>query len=137
MKDSTWLWIAIGGALLLTGGVAAISLGTLNASQIMQYASNAGFYGSDLIKAVAVALAESSGNPQALGDLSVGGSYGLWQINAHYHPEYGPNFEQLYDPQINANAAYAIYQAAGNSFTPWTTFKTGAYLTYMTAASNA
>ena len=91
------------------------------------YARAAGFSGADLSIAVAIAYAESSGDPNALGDN--GDSYGLWQINVPNHPEYaGAN---LYDPQTNANAAFAIYQAAGNSFSPWTTFKTGAFSQFL------
>jgi alpha-L-arabinofuranosidase len=101
-------------------------------------ASNAGFAGDDLVTAVAVALAESSGNPQALGDIGIGqGSFGLWQISSKYHPEYGPNFAALYDPQANANAAFAIYSAAGNSFSPWSTFKTGSYAEFLDSVSAA
>lgn len=102
--------------------------------EIGTVAQNAGFAGNDLVTAVAVALAESGGNPNALGDTMIGsgtGSFGLWQINADAHPEYGPDFTQLYDPQTNANAAYAVYSAAGDSFTPWTTFKTGSYSGYV------
>lgn len=101
----------------------------MTAADIGQVAANAGFQGDDLVTAVAVALAESSGNPNAWGDAGIGaGSFGLWQINAKYHPEYGPDFSQLYDPQTNANAAFAVYSQAGQSFKPWSTFKTGAYL---------
>jgi Lysozyme like domain len=101
----------------------------MTASEIATVAENAGFTGDDLTTAVAVALAESSGNPSAFGDAGIGqGSFGLWQINSKYHPEYGPDFSTLYDPQANANAAFAVYSQAGNSFKPWSTFKTGAYL---------
>lgn len=102
-------------------------------AEIGTVAQNAGFTGNDLVTAVAIALAESGGNPNALGDTNIGsgtGSFGLWQINADAHPEYGPDFTQLYDPQTNADAAYAVYQAAGG-FTPWTTFKTGSYSGYV------
>ena len=95
-------------------------------------ASSAGFAGTDLAIAVAIAYAESSGNPDAVGDN--GNSIGLWQINLPNHPEYlGAN---LNDPQTNANAAFSIYSAAGNSFSPWTTFKTGAYEQYSQQASD-
>lgn len=89
------------------------------------YASKAGFSGFALIEAVAIAYAESSGDPNAIGDLNLGRSIGLWQVNLAAHPEYSE--EELLDPQTNANAAFAIYQAAGDSFTPWTTFNTGKY----------
>jgi hypothetical protein len=100
----------------------------MTAAEIGTIAANAGFTGDDLVTAVAVAMAESSGNPNDLGDIGIGqGSFGLWQISSRWHPEYGPDFTQLYDPQTNANAAFAIYSAAGNSFSPWSTFKSGAY----------
>jgi hypothetical protein len=37
----------------------------------------------------------------------------------------------LLDPLTNARAAVAKYNAAGNSFRPWTTFNNGAYQRYM------
>jgi hypothetical protein len=99
--------------------------------QIRAVAVTAGFAGNDLAIAVAIAMAESSDNPDAAGDAQYGGSYGLWQVNLRWHPEY--TAEELEDPQTNANAAYAIYKAAGNSFTPWSTFKSGAYVRYLNA----
>lgn len=108
---------------------------------IRTFAANAGFSGSDLEIAVAIALAESSGNPVAVGDINLtpGGSIGLWQINLKAHPQY--TAAQLTDPQTNANAAYAIYEAAGETFTPWSTFSytggkfigtgQGVYLSYL------
>jgi hypothetical protein len=97
----------------------------LTAAQIQAYAAAAGFSGADLQTAVAIALAESSGNPSAY---NPEGSYGLWQIYLPAHPEYaGVN---LNDPLTNANAAFAIYSSAG-SFSPWSTYNSGAYLAYM------
>jgi hypothetical protein len=106
----------------------------LTPAQIQFYAQNAGFSGSDLATAVAVALAESDGNPWAYnaepqkGTPAGKGSYGLWQIYLNAHPEYiGAN---LYDPQTNAKAAYAIYSAAGG-FTPWSTYNSGKYQQFL------
>lgn len=107
--------------------------GRMNASDILTVASNAGFSGDDLTNAIAIALAESSGNPNASGDK--GDSIGLWQIDTKYHPEYDK--VSLTDPQYNANSAYAIYLAAGGSFTPWSTFKNGAYADYLADAQTA
>ena len=137
--------VLIAFAVILALGVAGYVLGfkpgdifgmKLSSQQIAQLASNAGFVGDDLITAVAVALAESSGNPHAHGDLGLPGegSFGLWQIYSAAHPEYGPDFTALYDPQTNANAAYSIYQTAGFRFTPWTTYKEGTYSAYITQA---
>jgi len=120
----------------------------LTAGQIAQYAAAAGFAGADLVTAVAIALAESGGNPNdynpepqdvpgkydrdSAGDGL--GSYGLWQIYLAAHPEFAG--ENLLDPQTNANAAYALYSSAGG-FTPWTTYTTGQYGMYETAAMMA
>ena len=112
---------------------------------IAVYARNAGFQGVDLITAVAIALAESSGNPDAQGDYTLDGkivspgtqgavptSFGLWQIHLTVHPEF--NGQNLFDPQTNANAAYSIYRAAGNSFHPWSTYINGAYTAHLDEA---
>jgi|SRR5215831_11372618 len=136
MNKDTWILIGAVIALSVAGAGGAVAVnavfGNLNATQIATLAQNAGFSGQDLLTAVSVALAESSGNPNALGDVGIGqGSFGLWQINSLYHPEYGPDFTVLYDPQTNANAAYAIYSQAGNRFTPWSTFKNGMYAKYL------
>ena len=124
--------------MVLGGSAAGLSLMStkLSAAQIAVYAQSAGFVDQDLTTAVAVALAESSGNPGVVGDTTItpGGSVGLWQINLQYHPEFAG--QNLTDPQTNANAAYSIYQAAGNSFSPWSTFKTGAYQAYMSTAES-
>lgn len=104
-------------------------------SQLVQYAQNAGFTGNNSIIAAAIAMAESGGNPNAYNaELSSNtplgnGSRGLWQIYGNAHPEYNNN--SMYNPIDNAKAAFAIYQAAGNSFTPWSTYKSGAYMQYL------
>lgn len=107
----------------------------LTPAQIAAYASAAGFTGSALDTATAIALSESSGNPYVVGDTSItpGGSVGLWQINLAAHPEYSA--ADLLDPQANANAAYAVYQQAGGTFSPWTTFNTGAYAANLPTSS--
>ena len=115
--------------------------GNLSASQIAQLASAAGFSGDDLATATAIAMAESGGNPKAYNPETAArapvgqGSVGLWQIFLHAHPEFA-NVD-LTDPQTNANAAFSVYQAAGNRFTPWSTFGNGAYETYLSQAQGA
>ena len=128
----------LGGIATTLGGLFGVNL---SPSQIAQYAANAGFTDNDLATAVAIALAESvpPGNPRSHGDTNLGsgtGSFGLWQIYSDAHPEYGPDFTKLYDPQTNANAAFAIYTQAGG-FTPWTTYKSGKYEAYLPQASDA
>lgn len=114
-----------------------------NTKEIKQFAQNAGFSGDDLSIAIAVALAESKGDPRAYNpEIKANtpqglGSRGLWQIYAKRHPEFGPDFDMLYDPQLNANAAFYVYTAAGNRFTPWSTFSNGDYLAHLQDAENA
>lgn len=101
----------------------------LSANQIAQLADRAGFSGSALTMATAVAIAESSGNPEAYNPEAAAGtppglgSYGLWQIYRNAHPEF--NGVDLFDPVNNAQAAYMVYRAAGNRFTPWSTYNNG------------
>ena len=56
---------------------------------------------------LAIANQESGFNPNAVGDKSVGGSYGLFQIHRPSHPDYTGGF----DPR--ANAAYASKMMKG------------------------
>lgn len=96
-------------------------------SELIYLASQAGF-GSDSSTAAAIALAESGGKRTAVGDVNLGRSIGLWQINLRAHPEYTEG--DLYNPQNNANAAFQIYSDAGG-FSPWTTFRTGVYSDFL------
>ena len=101
----------------------------LTPNQIAQLAYNAGFRGSALRMAVAIALAESSGDPNAYNpELGAGtarghGSRGLWQIYGTAHP--WADSDMALNPVFNAQAAYRVYKEAGNSFNPWSTFKNG------------
>ncbi len=104
-------------------------------------AYQAGFRGNQLVTAVAIALAESNGNPTAHNPRPPDDSYGLWQINyydslrAARTALFGPP-EGLYDPYKNAQAAYKI-SGGGKSFNPWTTYTSGKYRTYMDQAQTA
>ncbi|MGH3761103.1 transglycosylase SLT domain-containing protein [Actinophytocola sp.] len=105
----------------------------LSPEQIAQAAHDAGFRGDDLTTAVAIALAESSGDPRAHNPVPPDDSYGLWQINmiGALGPDRRDQFDldadkELFDPETNAKAAFAI-SGDGNSFQPWTTFTSGAY----------
>lgn len=89
--------------------------------EILRYAKAAGWPGGELITAAAIALAESGGNPNARGDISLqtstwGPSIGLWQIRS-LKAEYGKGTTRdekaNYDPQTNANHAYAIWKQSG------------------------
>lgn len=109
----------------------------LSAAQIAWYAQQAGFTGSAVTTATAVALAESGGRINARGGPNSNGSYdyGLWQINEKAHPDLITGDAQWWVAGYNAQWAFKIYQAAGNSFRPWSTFTSGAYLAHMGAAA--
>jgi hypothetical protein len=118
---------------------AALGLTNFGPSQIATLADNAGFSGNDLAIAIAVALAESGGNPNAYNaETAAGtpkgkGSFGLWQIYLNAHPEFAG--QNLYDPQTNANAAFSVYSKSGGNFQAWSTFKSGAYTNYIDVAN--
>ncbi|MGH3881056.1 MAG: transglycosylase SLT domain-containing protein [Actinophytocola sp.] len=112
----------------------------LSPEQIAQAAHDAGFRGQDLTTSVAIALAESSGDPKAHNDVSPDNSYGLWQINmlGALGPERRDQFDldsnrELFDPKTNAEAAFEI-SGRGDSFQPWSTFTNGAYKSHLDEA---
>lgn len=55
-------------------------------------------------------------------------SFGLWQVNTLAHPEFDET--QLLNPNYNAHAALLISKS-GKDWSPWSTFKSGAYKQYM------
>lgn len=111
-------------------------MANLSRAEIASHAKAAGFSGNDVNIAVAVALAESGGNPRAHNSTPPDNSYGLWQINmlGAMGPERRKRFgltsnEQLFDPAINAKAARGIWQSQG--WNGWTTYTRGTYKKYM------
>lgn len=114
-------------------------MATLTPTQIAQVARQGGFPESAIQKAVAIALAESSGNTNAHNTNSLTGdnSYGLWQINMlnKLGPERRAKYnlssnDQLFDPVTNAKVANAMSNG-GKNWSAWSTNNTGAYLIYM------
>ncbi|GAA0235013.1 hypothetical protein GCM10010492_37430 [Saccharothrix mutabilis subsp. mutabilis] len=112
----------------------------LSPEQIARHAHDAGFRGEDLTIAVAVALAESGGDPRAHNDVPPDDSYGLWQINMlgslgpARRREFGLESDrELFDPAENAKAANRI-SGDGRSWTPWSTYTNGAYRRYLDEA---
>ena len=109
----------------------------LSPEELAAVASEAGFKGSALTKIVAIMMAESSGNTTAGYTRYTEGTHnsiGIAQINANAHQQYNP--EALTNPIYNAEASYQISNG-GSNFTPWTTYLTGAYKKYLSAASQA
>ena len=136
------------GSYLLTNSVKAMvapAPTTLGASQLLQYARQAGFNPEEAKTMAAIALAESGGNPRAYnpnastGDLS----YGLTQINmlGGMGPARRKQFglstnEQLFDPLTNLRAAKKVKEEAGG-FSPWSVYKSGAYKSHLDAVNKA
>lgn len=105
----------------------------------------AGFTGQGLQIALAVAMAESSGNARAFnGNASTGDeSYGLFQINmlGAMGPErrkrYGlSSNDALFDPLTNAKIAFAMSKG-GTNWQPWTTFTSGKYRQFLGSSGSA
>jgi hypothetical protein len=112
----------------------------LSPAEIAEYAHRAGFRGDALVTAVAVALAESSGDTHAHNGVSPDNSYGLWQINmlGAMGPERREQFgfdhnAALFRPANNADAAYAI-AGNGKDFGPWSTYTNGSYREHLDEA---
>lgn len=103
---------------------------SLSYDQLVSLAAGAGFSASAAQTAAAIALAESGGNPDATHGNSNGSTdYGLWQINSvHGNLLRGKNWQ---DPATNASMAYTVYRDAAFSFTPWSTYNSGAYKAHM------
>lgn len=114
----------------------------LTPNQIKNVASSVGFSGDDLNIAVAVALAESNGRPDAHNATPPDNSYGLWQINmlgalgpARRQQYKLTSNEALYDPTVNAKVAYGIWKSSG--WKAWSTYTSGAYKKHMAEATAA
>ena len=113
-------------------------------TEILQLAFNQGFNDRDAVKLLAIALAESSGDPEAHNDDASTGddSYGLWQINML--GDMGPerraalgliSNDQLNDPTINAMAMRYIFKQQG--FNAWSVYKSGKYREFLPDAQRA
>lgn len=114
--------------------------------EIAGYAYAAGLRNpSKIAMAVAIAMAESGGNPKAYNGKGRDESYGLWQINMKAS-EVGDrraalgiaSNEALYDPLVNARAMVKISNSGAN-WKPWSTYplRAAAYLPPATAATAA
>ena len=106
--------------------------GDLSVAEIGSFAAKAGFSGTSLAMAIAVALAESNGNPDAI-DYDGNGTVdrGLWQINS-VHTQFSPACD--YDPLCAAKAAYSI-SAGGTDWEPWVTYQHGAEIPFLPEAT--
>jgi len=123
-----------------TGSISKISLnhksnGTYSASSAAQLASQAGATPEEAKTLGAIAMAESSGNPNSHNTKDRDNSYGLWQINLYGKlagrvKEFGlQSPDDLFDPQNNAKAAVKILRQQG--FNAWSKYSNGEYKKYL------
>jgi hypothetical protein len=102
----------------------------LSLDELRALATSAGF-GDASDVAAAVALAESGGDPNIIGDN--GTSIGLWQIHVPAHPEADVN--RLTDPAYNAQIAKSTYDASKRTgrdgFQSWSAYTNGRYKQYL------
>ena len=104
-------------------------------AQLEQLWINAG--GPKMLAPLAAAIgeAESGGNSQAVNPYDNGGtqtSWGLWQISNGTHQPPVPN---ILNPAVNAQQAVGKWRGAGNSFSPWGTYDSGAYKQFMNGST--
>lgn len=102
---------------------------TYSYAQLEAIAEQGGFPASMAPLMAAIAMAESSGNPNATNPSDNGGtqtSWGLWQISDGTHNQPVAN---ILDPVVNAQQAWAKYNSQGLG--AWGTYTSGAYKSYM------
>jgi len=86
--------------------------------------------------AAAIGEAESGGNSDALNPTDNNGtqsSFGIWQISNGTHTPPNPNWA---NPAVNAQLAVAKWRGAGQNFSPWGTYDSGAYRAYLSNSTS-
>lgn len=108
-------------------------------SEIYSLALSVGLSPAKAKVAAAIAMAESSGNPNAHNPIPPDDSYGLWQINMYkgLGPDRRKQFglsanSDLFNPATNAKAMASISSKGGN-FSAWSTYTNGRYQKYLSA----
>ena len=121
--------INLGAAGSSAGGTStapAVS-GSYSHAKLEQLWISQGGAGATANMAAAIAQAESGGRPNASNKNTDGSEdRGLWQINSVH------GSLSTFDPAANARAAITI-SSNGLNWSPWVTFKTGAYRKYLGA----
>jgi hypothetical protein len=116
-----------------------------SASDIYAAARSAGLTVSQAVTATAIALAESSGDDQAVGDVNLqdgtwGISDGLWQIRTLKSQTGTGGIRDrnwLSGNVAHQAAAMVAISGHGTDWSPWTVYNTGAYQKYLGQAQAA
>lgn len=127
---------AIGGKSGGTGGGAGLEplevpAGHYTPTQIAQLAERVGFSKEEARIVGAIGYAESTGNPDAIGDVGIedktwGPSVGLMQVRSQWADDHTGHTRDQYSlksPLFNMESAWAI-SGHGKTFTPWSTYTT-------------
>lgn len=99
----------------------------LSPQEMAKIVLDAGWEGSEAIKAMATAAGESDWRPRAMNvDIRHGrADFGIFQLNEIHNP----TEEQKYDPLANAKKAFGLYkhriEQGKDGFTPWVAYKDG------------
>jgi hypothetical protein len=129
----------------------------LSPNEIAYVAAQQGWTGDDLITAVAVAMAESNGDPDALGQVKLAdGTYaentdhGLWQISNRWHAQTADGKPGKLaiaggawrDPLVNAGLARQVFDefvrmGKASGWEAWQVYLSGSYKTYIPDAEIA
>eukprot|EP00943_MAST-04B_sp_MAST-4B-sp1_P002732 g2732.t1 len=120
--------------ITLLGCILAGTTSALSMKQVADKWKGVGGSTSKCSVAVAVAWAESKGNPKARGQNSDSYDRGLWQINSKWHPDVSDRC--AYDAKCNAQQAKRI-SSNGNNWRPWATYKDGLHKRYLNDAKKA
>jgi hypothetical protein len=115
---------------------------TTNKKQLMRTIAKQGFGNAALKTAYAVAIAESGGRSNAIGDVSLqddkwGPSIGLFQIRSlknwqKWNDEYR-DAKRLPNPDFNAQAAW-VKSKQGTNWKPWSAYTNAAFLKHLPEA---
>lgn len=120
--------------IAVLGLALATTTDALSMGQVASLWKQNGGSSSSCPTAVAVAWAESRGNPSATGRNP--GSYdrGLWQINSKWHPDVSDSC--AYNAACNAKNAVRI-SSGGSRWSPWATYNDGLHNQFMSQARSA
>jgi hypothetical protein len=80
----------------------------------------------------AIAMGESSGDPNSVNSI---GCTGLWQINVPVHEDLVAKYGDMKNPENNAKAAVSIYHSQGLG--AWEAYTNGSYKKYLPKAKSA
>lgn len=122
-----------------SGGTSTLDFGSTQDNQIAAWAAKAGWSPQDIPMVVAIAHAESGGDPTAThGNNNGSTDFGLMQDNTiHAGDPVMSQFPGFFtsggwkDPVANLTVAKAIFDDAGGNWGPWSTFTNGAYQQFL------